>query len=586
MNPEPDFASDGLQTIVKLCMWGCHRSQSRSCSSWHAWSKRCVREKSSRWGTVEPEAHTRWHGDDDAKGARRREHVLFELAKRNKADVAETFRAITEATAVALDVERTSIWRLLPDGNGIVSQDDFVRAQGRHTAGDILWAREYPTYFSAIAQCRVIAAHDARIDIRTRELSKAYLEVHGITSMMDVPIWHKGRLYGVLCHEHIGPLRRWTSDDETFAANLADVASLALEAGERRKAEWRWDAVLNTIQEAVFVLDDEGTIVHANPLGARMIERAGGGVTLAERMELVEFRDEQGRPIPADRTGGRRSLSGEIVRGEINHLVFKRTGERRSFRITSAPMRDGDRIHSVVVVLADVTEEVSFDRLKREVLAALAHEFKTPVAIVKGYAQHMSRRPDTSPAQHPMLAAIDRAANRLQRLIDDLVEVSGISLGRLVLRREPVEITAVLRAVVRWAAPAASRHHLVVNVPENVVVSGDRSRLEQAVRRLVDNAIRYSPAGGDVDIDVAPSDKDVVISVRDRGIGIPADQQSRIFELFFRAHAGTPHDIGGLGIGLFMAREIAIRHGGMMWFESEEGKGSTFSMRLPRAEAA
>src|SRR6185295_8518750 len=111
-------------------------------------------------------------------------------------------------------------------------------------------------------------------------------------------------------------------------------------------------------------------------------------------------------------------------------------------------MRIGDRIHSVVVVLADVTEEVAFDRLKREVLAALAHEFKTPVAVIKGYAQHMSNRPDASPATQPMLNAIERAANRLQRLIDDLIDVSSISLGRLVLQRHPVELTTMLRSVV------------------------------------------------------------------------------------------------------------------------------------------
>jgi len=508
--------------------------------------------------------------------------VLFELAKRNKSDVAETFRAITEATAVALDVERTSIWRLLPDNNAIVCEDDFVRGDSRHTAGDILAARDCPGYFSAITKSRVIAAHDARTDFRTRELSTPYLEAHGITSMMDVPIWHKGQLYGVLCHEHVGPTRRWTSDEETFAGNLADLASLALEESERREVERRWNAVMNTIQEAVFVLDGEGTVVQANPLAAHMMERAGGGTTLAERMELVEFRDEQGRVIPPHRTGGNRSLRGEIVR-EINQIIFKRTGERRSFFISSSPMQIGNRIHSVVVVLADVTEEVAFDRLKREVLAALAHEFKTPVAVAKGYAQHMSRRSDTPPAARPMLDAIERAANRLERLTDDLLEVSSISLGRLVLQQQPVELTAMLRSVVRWAAPAATHHRLVVNAPEAVAVSADLPRLEQAVRRLVDNAIRYSPPG-DVEINVAPSDTHVVISVRDRGIGIPADQQSRIFELFFRAHAGTPDDVGGLGIGLFMAREITIRHGGEMWFESEEGRGSTFYMRLPRTE--
>jgi len=527
------------------------------------------------------EAHVCASGEGDGAAVRRREQVLFELAKRNKADVAETFRAITEAAAVALDVERTSIWRLRPDRNAIVCEDDFVRTQIRHTAGDMLRAHDCPSYFSAIAETRVIAAHEARTDVRTRELSALYLEVHGITSMMDVPIWHKGRLYGVLCHEHVGPARRWTNDEETFAGNLADLASMALEEGERREAERRWDAVVNTIQEAVFVLDGEGTIVQANPVAARMIERAGGGITLAERMELVEFRDEQGRVIPADQTGGRRSLRGEIVR-EINQIVFKRTGERRSFRITSAPMRNGDHIDSVVVVLADVTEEAAFDRLKREVLAALAHEFKTPVTIVKGYAQHM-RRPHGSPADRAMWDAIERASNRLQRLIDDLVEVSGISLGRLVLHRRPVELAAMLHSVVRSAALKATHHRLVVNAPDAAVVSADLLRLEQAVRRLVDNAIRYSPPD-DVEINLVPSDDYVVISVRDHGIGIPADQKSRIFELFFRAHAGTRHDVGGLGIGLFLAREITLRHGGTMWFESEEGRGSTFYMRLPRME--
>jgi len=235
-----------------------------------------------------------------------------------------------------------------------------------------------------------------------------------------------------------------------------------------------------------------------------------------------------------------------------------------------------------VVVLADVTEEAAFDRLKREVLAALAHEFKTPVTIVKGYAQHM-RRPHGSPADRAMWDAIERASNRLQRLIDDLVEVSGISLGRLVLHRRPVELAAMLHSVVRSAALKATHHRLVVNAPDAAVVSADLLRLEQAVRRLVDNAIRYSPPD-DVEINLVPSDDYVVISVRDHGIGIPADQKSRIFELFFRAHAGTRHDVGGLGIGLFLAREITLRHGGTMWFESEEGRGSTFYMRLPRME--
>src|SRR5262249_60721360 len=126
---------------------------------------------------------------------------------------------------------------------------------------------------------------------------------------------------------------------------------------------------------------------------------------------------------------------------------------------------------------------------------------------------------------------------------------------------------AMLPALLLWgvggAARGAPHPRLVVNAPEAVAVFADLPRLEQAVRRLVDNAIRYSPPG-DVEIDVAPSDKYVVISVRDRGIGIPADQKSRMFELVFRAHAGTPPDVGGLGIRRFAGGEMTIRRRGAM----------------------
>src|SRR5262245_58052107 len=349
---------------------------------------------------------------DDQGAARRRERVLFDLARRDKSDVSETFHAITEATAVALDVARASIWRLLPDGSAIVCEDGFLRKEGSHARGEVLYARDFPSYFAALVESRVITAHDVRADLRTREL-RPYLEANAITSMMDVPIWHKGRTFGVLCHEHVGPARRWSIDDESFAANMADLVSLSLEAGERRDAERLWDTVINTLQEAVFVLDSEGQLVQMNPIATQMTEFAGGGHSLEERQRLIEFRDERGTLIPRERTAGSRSLKGEIIRGEIIQTLFKSNGQRRSYRVTTAPIREGERIQRVVAVLADVTEEMYFERLKREVLAALAHEFKTPVAIVKAYSQHLGRIPEVERCAAPMLGAIERASSRL-----------------------------------------------------------------------------------------------------------------------------------------------------------------------------
>jgi signal transduction histidine kinase len=519
---------------------------------------------------------------DDRGTSSRRERVLLDLARRDKSDVRDTFRAITEASAVVLDVERVGIWRLLPDGSAIVCEDNFVRTGRRHTRGETLLASECPAYFDALSENRVIAAHDARRDPRTRELAMGYLEPHGIFSMMDVPIWHHGRAFGVLCHERVGPPRRWSTDHEAFAGNLADLASLSLEAGEHRAAEHRWATVVNAITEAVFVVDRHGRLALANGTAAHMAKLAGGGLSFEERHRLVEFRDAKGRVLPPDETPASRSLRGEVLQGELVQMVFRRNGERRWYRVSCAPLYDSRQIRSVVAVVSDVTEETYFESLKRDVLAALAHELKTPVAIVKGHTQHAARNGGV-PTQ-PMMGAIERATSRLERLIEDLVEVSGLNLGRLVLARELLDLEALVRSVVRHAAAAAPERLIRLHTSGPAPVLADRPRVEQAVRRLVENALRYSPGREPVDVTLAQEGATVLLSVRDRGIGIPAAQQGRMFEIFFRAHAGTPHDLGGLGIGLYLAREITLRHGGQLWLESAEGRGSTFFMRLPRVE--
>jgi signal transduction histidine kinase len=519
----------------------------------------------------------------DRTPASRRERVLFDLARRDKSNVPDTFRAITEASAIALDVARVGVWRLLPGGSGIVCEDCFVRDEGRHTRGDTIHESDCPSYFRALSANRVISAHDARLDPRTFEL-RDYLETRGISSMMDVPIWHHGRPFGVLCHEHIGLARRWSRDNEAFAGNLADLVSLSLEAGEHREIERRWEAVVNAIAEAVFEVDEQGRLTLANPLAARMATLAGGGLTFEERHRLVEFRDASGQVLAPDSTPASRSLRGETLRGEILELRFRRTGARRTYRVTSAPIYEGERVRSVVAVMADVTEEAFLECLKRELLAAVAHELKTPVAIIKGNVQHLTRTEEFPARWRPKFEAIDRATGRLERLINDLLEVSRLSLGRLVLARERVELGALLREVVERATSEAPRHHIELRAPEPATVQADRARLEEAIRRLVDNAIRFSPGGGEVAVDLAVESASAAISVRDHGIGIPAEHESHVFELFFRAHAGTEHDIGGLGMGLHLARQIVLRHGGEMWFESREGLGSTFSLRLPLAD--
>jgi signal transduction histidine kinase len=223
-------------------------------------------------------------------------------------------------------------------------------------------------------------------------------------------------------------------------------------------------------------------------------------------------------------------------------------------------------------------------RAKDEFLATAAHELKTPVAAVKGFVQLLARwTPEQRAAREAQaLTALERQADRLTRLIQDLLEVSRLATGRLELRRAPVEVGQLAAGVLARMEGLAPGHVLRLDAEGLAWVDGDADRLDQVLVNLVSNAVKFSPDGGEVAVQVRPAAAEVVVAVRDQGIGIPVARQGQVFERFYRAHAGTEHDYGGMGIGLHFSREVVERHGGRLWFESAEGAGSTFYVGLPR----
>jgi len=191
----------------------------------------------------------------------------------------------------------------------------------------------------------------------------------------------------------------------------------------------------------------------------------------------------------------------------------------------------------------------------------------------------MHRKPMT-PVWHKQLDAIARASRRQERLIDDVVEITA--LGAMTLVREPVNIRETVQAEIDKVAASAPRHSIHLSAPMDARVSVDRARIQKVIGRLLDNAIRFSPAGGDIDVNLRVTEREVVLTICDHGIGIPTAKQPHIFEMFYRAHARTAYDFGGLGLGLYLSREIARLHGGELSFESVERQGSCFHLRLPR----
>ncbi|MDH7511326.1 MAG: histidine kinase dimerization/phosphoacceptor domain -containing protein [Clostridiales bacterium] len=167
----------------------------------------------------------------------RYQSALLELAKLNFSSIDSAFRWITEIDARTMEVDRVSVWLFNPDRSAIICQDLFVKDKNSHERGMVLQASDYPRYFRALEESRVIAAKNVLKDARTKEFSETYLVPQGISSMMDVPVRCHGQVLGIICHEHTGPTREWTLEEQNFAISIGDVAALALEAAERSRSE-------------------------------------------------------------------------------------------------------------------------------------------------------------------------------------------------------------------------------------------------------------------------------------------------------------------------------------------------------------
>jgi PAS domain S-box-containing protein len=226
-----------------------------------------------------------------------------------------------------------------------------------------------------------------------------------------------------------------------------------------------------------------------------------------------------------------------------------------------------------------------FSRLKDEFLSIASHELRTPVTSIKGYTQlakTLIREGDLNTSEEYLEIALDQI-DRMSRLILELLDVSRIETGRLEIRREPINWPGFVRDVVHHHHTSVSDRRFHLNVPEKShrIVNGDRDRLEQVLGNLLENAVKYSPEGSDIYVVVEDRGDSVVTAICDRGIGIPADEIQQVFERFHRGRQVSSTNYGGLGLGLYITKQIVERHGGSIWVESKEGSGTTFFFSLP-----
>lgn len=348
------------------------------------------------------------------------------------------------------------------------------------------------------------------------------------------------------------------------------------------------DLIIKSIGDGVLVVDRNYKIIVFNAVAAQIsgfsIKEATGKVF----DQVLKFVREDNEQIndkfisEAIRTGEIKSMS--------NHTVLiRKDGSKVSVADSAAPLKnENGRVVGCVVVFRDATKEREVDRIKSEFVSVASHQLRTPLTGIKWFAELLlgDKKHKLTAGQKEYLRQIYVSNERLVRLVDDLLDVSHIETGRkynVVLKPENVcEIMAeVIENQMIFAKKKKIKVKLFGNEKEKLILQVDREKIKQAFGNLISNAIKYSPAGSELVIACERKENEVIFSVKDQGLGIPADQQKRIFEKFFRADNVTTAE-SGTGLGLYIAKAIVEGHGGRLWFDSVENKGTTFYVALPR----
>jgi two-component system sensor histidine kinase SenX3 len=265
---------------------------------------------------------------------------------------------------------------------------------------------------------------------------------------------------------------------------------------------------------------------------------------------------------------------------------------RRTLTIRATVIDDGRRSLGVLAVIEDVSERRRLEDIRRDFIANVSHELKTPMGALGLLAETLQFERDPAVAQR-LAERINTEAFRVNRIIEDLLDLSRIE-GEGSPSREPISVSFIVAESIERIRTAAEQHDVKINFDEpetNQVVFGDRRQLTSALHALLENAVVYSPRDGTVEIsihrhDAAPTDGEtpapsVRVEIRDHGVGIPAKDLERIFERFYRVDPGRARETGGTGLGLSIVRHVAQNHGGTVLVDSREGEGSTFTLELP-----
>ncbi len=385
------------------------------------------------------------------------------------------------------------------------------------------------------------------------------------------------------------PLAREDFSDELADLTLAlnDTATqleqtiLTLTDERNRSA-----TILRSMVEGVAVVDAKERIVFCNQAFREIL---GLETTSYEGRPLIEvLRQSDLLGVIRKALDGHEVVQSEVIVGTIRPRSFSMTAAPLPAHASGGPTERAVRVEGAVVALHDITELRRLERIRRDFVANVSHEFKTPLTAIQGFAETLlAGALDDRENNRRFLAIIRDHANRLARLTDDLLTLSRMEAGKLELELRPTSPAEIIEPCLETTGLKAKSRRIVLTVEfsdDFPPVRGDAGRLREVLQNLLDNAVQYTPAGGRIHVSMARRDHEAIFTVADTGIGIPQAEQERIFERFYRVDAARSREAGGTGLGLSIAKHIVEAHGGQLWVESAVGQGSRFHFSVPLAD--
>ena len=412
---------------------------------------------------------------------------------------------------------------------------------------------------------------------RARGTVPAAVVQAGIHAAIGLPLRIQGRTTGVMWVGYAEP-HQFTEAELGFLSTLAGQAAVVaenarlFEAAESERR--RLAAILSSTADAIIVTDSRNRIVLINPAAEQIYGIVGSravGMPLTEAIADEPLHDLFARALNAE--GG---LAEEVP-----------SPDGRVLYASVSPISGAEgQIIGRVAVMRDITYLKELDNMKSEFVATVSHDLRSPLTFMRGYTTMISMVGQVTPKQEEFIRKILGGIDQMTALIDDLLDIGKIEAG-IGVDMGPCRLQAiVLVAVDSLRARAEAKGlRLDLNVPDDLPpMIGDEVLLRQAVTNLVDNAIKYTPAPGTVEVGITTQDDYLVIWVKDSGIGIAPADQRRLFEKFYRIKRRDTIAIKGTGLGLAIVKSIVERHHGRVWVESQLGKGSTFYIALPQAQ--